>query len=101
VLVFLRDGEVAENEREDEDIVRTQGKFDEITGEELQAGFWSLGLPDPGAEAAGERDPDAGPGERLAEGNRMRLPVKDTEVESEHEEHEGSETKPEVDVVCH
>src|SRR5690606_7290078 len=95
VLVDRRDLHRGEDQDEDEDVVDRERLLDEVAGEELGAGLRPELPPDPGVEEQRERDPHRAPDPGLLEADRVRLAVKDAEIQRQHQDHEEDETAPE------
>ena len=77
VLVLPGHGEVAEDQREDEDVVDCQRLLDQVAGEVLAPGLGAVGPPHHATEAEAERDPDRRPDRRLLDGDDVRGAVGD------------------------
>lgn len=56
MLVGGRNCEIAENERDNEDIVEAQAVFDQVAGEELRPGLFAPEHVDAGSENQRQRD---------------------------------------------
>ena len=104
------DSEVTEKEREDEDIVHAERNLDEVSGEKLQRRLlprlYSGVRTDPAeinAEIEKEREarPDAGPRQRLRQSYRVRLAMKDAQVQRKHRENERGKRNPPERLRCH
>ena len=121
VLVDLRDGEEAEEHRDDEDVVDGQRLLDQVARDVLDQGAGAVVVdgahpldrlgrdghhvgrqpePEPvvlvarvdeAGEGEAEGDPEGGPAERLLDRHDVRLPVEDAEVEGQQGEHERDE----------
>ncbi len=111
VLIESGDGEEAEDQGDDEDIIEAEGHFDEVAGDELNGGIGSgfdggaveshvepvvfidkKGQP---AEGEGEGGTEDGPAEAFADGDDVGFAVEYAEVDSEHDEDESNKSDPE------
>ena len=101
VLIHRRHREVGEQQREDKDVVHAQRLLDEVAGEELQRLLRAVEVPDAAVEQQRQRHPHDRPGDRLLEGDDVRLAVKDAEVQRQHRQHEHVETDPEPNLINH
>ena len=121
MLVDRRDGEEAEEHRDDEDVVDGEGLLDEVARDVLDRGAGAVvvdgahpldrlgrerhqvgGEPEPepvvlvarvdeAGEGEAEGDPEGGPAEGLPDRDDVGLPVEDAQVEGEEREHERDE----------
>src|SRR5690348_4811718 len=94
MLVLPGHTEVREEQDEDEDVVDRQRLLDQVPGEILESRLRSHDVRDARAEQKRQRDPGRAPHRRFADRDLVRLPVKDTEVQREHDEHERVEADP-------
>lgn len=86
LLQLARDGERAEQQHEDEQVVHAQGLLHQVAGVELQAALGAERLPDPDAERQRRRDVERGPPDGLLHGDLVGL-AGDHEVEAEQHQH--------------
>ena len=94
MLPFHRHAEIGEDHRHHQDIVEGKGKFDDITGGELD-GF----LPRPpkhqrARKQHGQRHPESAPGHCFRELDRARAAMEHAQVEGQAEQDENNETEP-------
>jgi len=119
MLVLRRDGEVAEDHGDDEDVVHREGLLDEVAGEEELGGFEAVDIArgavelrdvQPAAEPVilieevhraveeqRDHDPDDRPRRRFLHRDDVRVPVKDAQVERQEQQHEQDEGEPDPD----
>ena len=101
VLVRRRHREGREDQGEHEDVVDREGQLDQVAREILRARITAPGRCDERPEAEGEADPHRAPCGRLPEGQGLRVPVDDEEVEGEHAAHDDGQDHPRTFVSGH
>ena len=95
MLVFFIYLEEGEDKDENENIINTQGVFNNITCKEFQ-GFGSAHIKiDDCHKDHGKRYPDNCPDNRLFNRDPMQLPVKNSQIESQHDQNKNIKACPE------
>ncbi len=95
ILVFRRDREIAEDHRDDEDIVDRERLLDGIASEILHAAGRAHGPPDPAAEGDGDKDVEGRQLQALGDAHLLVLLVEDAEIEGEQHDDDAEEGQPE------
>ena len=91
---FLRHAETGEDQRDDEDVVQRQRKFDDVAGDEFNGFLASAPVDQRHGKQQGQRNPKRAPRQRLPEFDGTRAPVKHTQVQREKKKHAEDETDP-------
>ena len=94
VLILNRHSERREDHQEDENIVDAERLLDEVAGRPLQPRLRALKDVHADIEGDGKPDPERTPGKRFPTPDLVRIAVKHTEVECEHDEDESDEQNP-------
>src|SRR5690348_13957761 len=110
-LMLLRYREVAEDQKEDEQVVDAERLLDDVAGEKLQGqlgvrprGMRHQMMPeevDQDSERAGQSDPKSRPAQRFAKSDDMTLALEYAQVERQHHYYEQIEDEPERPVSVH
>ena len=94
-----RNLEISEDENENEDVIDAERVFDEVAGEEIEAGLSPFDLPDQEVESEGENDPDDA---RWIVASRMLnstiAPLETDQIDRQHDEdaHVKGDPKPDA-----
>src|SRR5207302_8359374 len=96
VLVLRRHREALEEEDEDEEVVDRKRLLQQVSGEELEARFAAVPVPEPGPEGDGQGDPEEAPADGLAESLSVSAARRDEQVECEQREHAQQEERPQL-----
>src|SRR5690242_7936273 len=94
ILLRRRQVKIAEDQQEDEKIVRTEREFDNVAGGELQRRCFSLPCPQQHGKDCREQDPKSTPGQRLPHAKHSRTAMKHSEVERQHHRYENVKENP-------
>jgi len=94
VLKLRRCVEVLKDHQEDKQVVHAEGLFDQVAGEKFQGFLLAPGKVDPEIENQRQRDPYDAPDRSFLDRDRVRLSVKDAEVEGEHPQDKNIEDNP-------
>src|SRR4029077_2746107 len=89
------DGERAEYEDENKNVVHAHGLLDDVAGKELQSFFGAVSLKNPEIENEGERHPEDAPDGGFAHGDFVRAAIEHAEIEHEQEKNSRVENNPE------
>ena len=95
VLQFARDGEIAEDHRDDENVVHRQALFDDIAGEEQEGLFGAKVEKDENAEGDSERDVKHPQAQAVAHAHAVMGAAEHAEVEGRQSADKGEESEPE------
>jgi len=95
VLVLLRDGKVAEDQEEQEQIIYAERKFEHIAGGKFEGHLASLPQKYQSGKGRGQSDPQSALGESLARADNLAPAVKDEKVQHQHAQREQVEENPE------
>jgi len=93
VLILPRHLEVAEDQREHEQVVHRQALLEQPGGGELYAGVPAEGEPDDDGEHQRQPDPQGAPPGRFPETDDVGPPVRQ-QVDGEHDQDDGGERGP-------
>ena len=94
VLVGARNGEGAEDQRDDEDVVEGEALLDDEAGQVEHAGVGAEVIPDPAAEEQGDADIERGEDEAAADADLVIAAVEHAEIEDEKRRHDADEQRP-------
>ena len=94
VLQFARDGEEAEDHRDDEDVVHREALFDDEPGDVFEPGGRPDRQPNEAAEGEPERDVEAREQQALAHPDLAIAAVEDAQVERQQHDDEAQEGQP-------
>src|SRR5439155_16923607 len=93
------DVEIAEDEKKSNQAINTERKLDQVAGNKLQAGCVTVPNVNQNSKDRRQADPDAAPNQGSPETNGFRAPVKDSQIENQHQQDKQVEQNPEKQVV--
>src|SRR5882762_1129188 len=94
LLVLFGDAEIAEDEKENEEVIDAEREFDDIAGDELECRLLALPVVQESSERQSQGDPDGAADRSFSKRNSFFAPAEDAEVERQHEQDEGVEGDP-------
>src|SRR5580698_4613327 len=97
VLMLLGYREIAEDHKEEEEIVHAEGEFEHVASDEFERHLAPLPEKDHSGKGRGQADPHGAPGKSLAGAHDAAAAVEDKKIQQQHGQREKVEQNPKVE----